>query len=289
MTLDRSVLNEPEVEQLRAVLHRLAPEKRFVLAFSGGLDSRFLAFASLRLGFEPTLVHIEGPQVSPLEARSAGESARALGFSMESVSVSFDFAALAAAGRARCLVCKRRLFGALLDAVRSHDWPGPVCDGTNASDRLVFRPGMQALRELGIRSPLLEAGVTKARIREMGRAWGLPDPDQPARPCLLTRFPYGAAPSEEALSTAAAAEGFVEKDAFGSGLRFRIRFPSSDGAVLHVERGSVERLAADRLNFEMEALCGRLRRTFGEKLPNLRWEVLDRLSGWFDRASAGGA
>ena len=90
----------------------------------------------------------------------------------------------------RCYFCKNELFTHLIEIAREQEFT-TICDGNNADDRDDYRPGMQAGRELGVRSPLIEAGLTKAEIRERSRVWKLPTAEKPASPCLSSRIPYG--------------------------------------------------------------------------------------------------
>ena len=120
----------------------------------------------------------------------------------------------------RCYLCKKTLFSELL-AFAGKNGFRYVIDGTNADDTNVYRPGLRALRELGIRSPLQEAGLTKKDIREMLRQEGLPVADKPAMACLLTRIPYNTTISEGMLKMIEQAEYFLLNKGF-PGTRVRI-------------------------------------------------------------------
>lgn len=282
----------PELERLKAVLEDIAPAStgaRFALAYSGGLDSRFLAFAAKRLGFSPVLLHIIGPQIAPEDTAQALKAAEALGLEALCVPVnSLSIPELAQSGKRRCYVCKKALFSALSQAAKALGELAPgaaLCDGTNYSDLGAFRPGLEAIRELGIRSPLAEAKITKSQIRALGRAMGFPDPDQAARPCLLTRFPYGAVPSREMLRAVAAAEKAVA-EAFGEALRFRVRVPGNNDVRLHVERQSLAALASARQLSPRDAaaeLLAVIKRIWTGGEASLTVEVLDTLSGYYDQ------
>lgn len=278
----QNLLDFPEIQALRDVLLKIAPAREFCIAYSGGLDSRFLAFVAKQLGFKAHLLHIIGPQIAPDETALALKDAEALGYEPLLVPASsLSLPELAKAGTQRCYVCKHHLFETLKDIARKMDCEGPVCDGTNTSDLTVYRPGIKALEELHVYSPLAMAGISKPRIREIGRAVGFPNPEQAARPCLLTRFPYGTTPTHDELAALADAELFVANDPFGSKLRFRIRKPNKTTTLLHVERKSLSQLPdAER---ELETLTARLAKRFGERLPGLRAEVLESLSGYYDR------
>ena len=108
----------------------------------------------------------------------------------------------------RCYLCKKTLFTQLLEFARENNFKY-VIDGTNADDSGDFRPGMKALKEMGIRSPLLESGLTKKEIRELSRAEGLEFWDKPAMACLLTRIPYDTEINEGTLRMIEAAESML--------------------------------------------------------------------------------
>lgn len=277
----RDLLDFPEIRRLDEVLAEIAPQRTFSIAYSGGLDSRFLAFSAKRLGFQASLLHIIGPQIAPDETAGALKDAEILGYEPILVpATSLTLSELAHAGANRCYVCKHHLFETLMEVARKSGCEGPVCDGTNTSDLGVYRPGIKALEELHVYSPLAMAGISKPRIREIGRAVGFPNPEQFARPCLLTRFPYGTTPTSEELVAIGDAELLVATDPFGKNLRFRIRMPAHGDARLHVEASSIA--GVENAGAELERIVALLRRRFGERLPNLRFEVLEKLSGYYD-------
>jgi len=190
---------------LVSLLSKISP---IALAFSGGLDSRFLAHAARLLAADIHLFHATGPHVSAAESVQAKTWAEANGFGFTAVSADpLQLPEVRAGIKERCYYCKRLLFTRLVDAAREHfSGQATLCDGSNASDRLLFRPGLKALKELGVRSPLAEASLDKTAIRTIAAASGLDDPNQQARPCMLTRFAYDLAPSHAALIAAAEAE-----------------------------------------------------------------------------------
>ena len=146
--------------RLESVLGVFAAGNRFALAYSGGLDSRFLAHAAQRFGFEPVLLHIVGPHIPPEETDYARHWAASRALAYEELPADpLDLALVASGDRRRCYACKRNLFS-LLKARTDL----PLCDGTNASDAGQYRPGIRAVEELGILSPLASAGLTKADI-----------------------------------------------------------------------------------------------------------------------------
>jgi uncharacterized protein len=110
----------------------------------------------------------------------------------------------------RCYYCKRELFGQLVELARQEgvEW---VADGTNGDDTNDYRPGMEAARELGVRSPLKEAGLGKEDIRVISRQMDLPTWDKPSLACYASRFPYGSEISEDNLKQVAGAETFLRR------------------------------------------------------------------------------
>lgn len=124
--------------RLESVLGVLAAGNRFALAYSGGLDSRFLAHAAQRFGFEPVLLHIVGPHIPPEETDYARHWAASRELAYEELPADpLDLALVASGDRRRCYACKRNLFS-LLKARTDL----PLCDGTNASDAGQYRPGI---------------------------------------------------------------------------------------------------------------------------------------------------
>ena len=156
---------------------------RLAVAFSGGLDSRFLCHMALAAGCDVVALHGAGPHVPAEESAAAQAWARARG--LRCLGFVHDPLALPeveANSRQRCYACKRALIDAMRGALAAADEEGrALCDGGNADDLKAFRPGLRAVAEAGVRSPLAEAGLSKADIRELARATGLDRPDQPAR------------------------------------------------------------------------------------------------------------
>ena len=142
----------------------------------------------------------------------------------------------------RCYLCKRALFGQLL-RMAEEEHLAAVLDGSNADDLSDFRPGMRALRELGVRSPLLEAGLGKAEIRELSRRFGLPTWNRPAGACLLTRLPHGVSVSAETLARIDRAEQRLREMGFPM-VRVRCH-PSGPGGYAEMDTARIELPAAD--------------------------------------------
>lgn len=181
---------------------------RMAVALSGGLDSRFLCHMALAAGCDVLALHASGPHVPPAESEAARRWARERGLRV--LDVPYDPLALpevASNSRERCYACKRGLLAALRRPLAAAGEADRVlCDGGNADDLRAFRPGLRAVAEAGVRSPLALAGLDKNSIRVLARTTGLERPDQAARPCLLTRLAYGLRPRARLLARLARAE-----------------------------------------------------------------------------------
>ncbi|GHU93919.1 hypothetical protein AGMMS49974_02430 [Deltaproteobacteria bacterium] len=260
------------------------------VAFSGGVDSRFLSFTALRLGLDVRMLHVKGPHIPAEESAWAESWAELNGLSLTLLSIDpLQVPEIAANGRERCYHCKNAVFRAL----RAEAGDLPLCDGTNASDGEGYRPGLRALRELGIISPLAAAGLRKVDIRALARKNGMDMPDQSAHPCLFTRYNYGIRPtyaSLAALNTAEEAVGLVlrrhavltrgadAEDPQAERGRFRLRFEQEGQAVLHVAY-------ADLTDAVLAALRGVLAETGFSDVPVV---TVEQISGHFDNLPSAG-
>ncbi len=163
-----------------------------VVCFSGGVDSSYLLAEAVRvLGDRACALTAVSPSLAPEEGRAARELAERLGARHLLVDTyELDDPRYAANPVNRCYFCKTEVYGKAVAEARRLGGPH-VIDGFNVDDRTDYRPGRQAAREQGVRSPLDELGFTKADIREAARLIGLPLWDKPALACLSSRFPYG--------------------------------------------------------------------------------------------------
>ena len=198
---------------------RLRQWPRAALLFSGGLDSSLLLAAAARaLGPGLTAITFTGPHTVPGEL--AGAFALARRFRVRHLVREIDPLALPQFRentRQRCYVCKR----AVIERGRQLAAGSPVLwDGTNLDDLADFRPGLKAARELGVVSPLLEAGLGKAAIRRLSRALGLPW-QKPSQSCLATRFPYDTPLTREGLARVGQGEAWLRRRGF-SHVRLRV-------------------------------------------------------------------
>ncbi|MCX7918737.1 MAG: ATP-dependent sacrificial sulfur transferase LarE [bacterium] len=179
-----------------------------LVAYSGGVDSTFLLkVATDTLGREKTLgVTAQSATYPKHERESAIQMAKQFGFShlvIESEELNIE--GFAANSVNRCYICKRELFRKLVQIAKEKGL-AYVCDGSNQSDLADIRPGMNAAKEFGIRSPLQEAGLTKEEIRGLSRELGLPTWDKPSFACLSSRIPFGERITIEKLQQVDAAE-----------------------------------------------------------------------------------
>ena len=208
-------------EKIDALKALLAPMKSVLVAFSGGVDSAFLlAVAQEVLGDAARAVTAVSPTYSPHEVESARRMAAHLGVPLEILETDeFSDERFVANPKERCYWCKTELFGKLVRRAAELGCTA-VLDGTNADDTGDYRPGMTAARELGVRSPLMEVGLTKAEIRSESRRMGLPTWDKPSYACLASRIPYGTRITPEIVARIEACECFL-RDAGFSQVRVR--------------------------------------------------------------------
>ena len=190
------------------------------IAFSGGVDSAYLLYSAVQSGAEVKAYYAKTAFQPAFELEDAKKLARQLGVEMEILSMDIlSVPQVAENPKNRCYYCKTALFSAMTAAAKRDGFP-LILDGTNASDEVSDRPGMQALRELCVRSPLRECGLTKQEIRRLSKEAGLFTHDKPAYACLATRIPTGVAITPKTLSRTEDAEGYLHS----LGLRdFRVR------------------------------------------------------------------
>ena len=192
-----------------------------IVAYSGGVDSAFLAAAANdALGRNALAVTAKSPSLAPAELREAVELAERLGLNHRIVEThEVEREDYAANNPNRCFFCKDELYTYLSAYARDEGYEH-IANGTNTDDLGDFRPGLNAAKQYGVRSPMVEADLSKADIRELSKDMDLPTWDKPAQACLSSRIPYGSMVTVEALTRIAQAEEFLH----GLGIRqLRVR------------------------------------------------------------------
>lgn len=192
-----------------------------LVAYSGGVDSSLLLkVAHDLLQDEAAAITAVSASLPGHEREQAREVAKWIGArQVEIESRELENPDYLANTPQRCYFCKSEVYSLLVQYAHENGYQA-LMDGTNADDQGDHRPGRQAARELGVRSPLQEAGLTKSEIRELARQAGLPNWDKPAAACLSSRIPYGTLISLEALSQVEQAERFLQELGF---LEARVR------------------------------------------------------------------
>ncbi len=211
-----------------------------VIGYSGGVDSTFLLKAAVDVLGDRALAVIGKSETYPSrEYEDAVRIATALGARFEEVKTEeTDNLKFAANPANRCYFCKTELFSKLhgIAAARGIAW---IADGTITDDLGDFRPGLQAKEEQNVRSPLLEAGLSKADVRELSRMLELPTWNKSSFACLSSRFPYGSPISKEALTKVDAAETLFRDLGFRS---YRVRHHDTNTARIEVGAEEISRL-----------------------------------------------
>lgn len=192
MVINAGVADSGVAYKLAQLQALFADMDRALIAYSGGIDSTLVAKVAFDvLGDRALAVTAVSPSLLPEDLEDARIQAAAIGISHEVVQThEMDNPNYTANPVNRCYFCKSELHDTLKPLALERGYPY-VVDGVNADDLRDYRPGIQAAKERGARSPLAEVGITKLEVREISRMLGLPWWDKPAQPCLSSRFPYG--------------------------------------------------------------------------------------------------
>jgi uncharacterized protein len=218
---------EQKLEQLKTLFSQM---DKALIAYSGGVDSTLVAkIAYDVLGDRALAITAESPSLLPEELEDACVQAAAIGIVHEVVQThEMENPNYTSNPINRCYFCKSELHDTLKPLALQRGYPY-VVDGVNADDLQDYRPGIQAAKERGARSPLAEVGVTKAEVRQLSKQLGLSWWDKPAQPCLSSRFPYGEEITVKKLQRVGRAEIYLRKLGF-SNLRVR-----SEGDTARIE------------------------------------------------------
>ena len=224
------------MSKLQRLEELLASYKSVCIGYSGGVDSVFLAVVARDVLGPQRVLAVTGKSASYPDVQWQVARDVAKQFAIPHLEIDTDEmhdANYLANPTNRCYFCKTELWSKLVPVAASYGL-ATIVDGSNADDASDYRPGAQAAREHGVKSPLMDVGLTKQEIRELSQARGLPTWDQPSAPCLSSRLPYGLAVTPERLRQVETAEAIV-RDA---GIReFRVRH---HGDVARVEVAPAE-------------------------------------------------
>jgi len=218
---------QEKYQQLQAIFKEM---DRTLIAYSGGVDSALIAkVAQDVLGDRVLAITAISPSLLPEELVEAEEQAASMGIAHEIVETQeMENPNYTSNPINRCYFCKSELHDTLKPLALERGYPY-VVDGVNADDLRDYRPGIQAAKERGVRSPLAEVGLSKLEVRELSKQLGLAWWDKPAQPCLSSRFPYGEEITLEKLQRVGRAEIYLRKLGYRN---LRVR---SEGETARIE------------------------------------------------------
>jgi uncharacterized protein len=218
-----------------------------LLAYSGGVDSTFLLMAAKKTGIKIKAVTSYSATMAEKNFISACDLAQFLGVEHSIIETEeMNNPDFIKNNKDRCFFCKDELFSKLC-RIASNEGYDFVIDGSNADDSKDWRPGMKAAIKHGVRSPLLEAELTKEEIRILSKEMGLPTWSKPSSPCLSSRFPYGTVITREALKKVEMAEDFLEELGF---IELRVRY-HGDLAKIELGKDEIKRMFDEKTRDEV--------------------------------------
>lgn len=237
------MLNAATQEKYNSLQRILTEMNSLVIGFSGGVDSSLLLKIAVDTLGSRALAMIGRSATYPTrEFEEALSLAQSIGARYEIVQTEeTDDLKFRENPPDRCYYCKTELFGKLRE-IAEREKIAWIADGTITDDLGDFRPGMKARSEGDVRSPLLEAGFSKADVRELSRHLHLPTWDKPSFACLSSRFPYGTPILQENLTRVDMAESFLRDHGFR---RFRVRFHDTNTARIEVDQTEIARLVQE--------------------------------------------
>lgn len=234
-------------DKLQTLQELIRQKERLAVAFSGGIDSALL----LRSAYDVLGKNCIGiTAVSPLlpanEIKEAADFCKNLG--IPHIALNIDILSqreICANTPDRCYICKKHIFSTMMKTAAEMDFHW-LAEGSNADDTSDYRPGMKAVSELGVLSPLLDAGLSKIEIRLAARNMGIPLWAKPSAACLASRIPYGQQVTAEKLRKIASSEEFLRKRILGADSPIRVRIYGEDLARIEVGGNDSDRLFSQR-------------------------------------------
>jgi uncharacterized protein len=232
-----------------ALLETIRGYRRVVVAFSGGIDSTVVAQAAFdALGEATVAVTAVSDSLANGELEEAKELARRIGIRHRVIHTEeFSNPEYRRNSTDRCYFCKSELYGQLKTRLGEFE-AEVIASGANADDLRDYRPGLQAAAEHTVRHPLMECGFTKADVRALARAWGLPTWDKPASPCLSSRIAYGEAVTPERNRMIDQAEQWLRAKGFRI---VRVRYHKDDMARIEVPIDQLPQLVTPDVRTEL--------------------------------------